>query len=80
MHTPTCSCHNTSTYTFPITSTYNRHHTITVMTPNQRRKPHSPLFMYYLNNADGSVGIATGYGLEGRGSIPGRGKRFLSAS
>jgi hypothetical protein len=24
-----------------------------------------------------SVGIATGYGLDGRGSIPGRGKTFL---
>jgi hypothetical protein len=27
-------------------------------------------------NWDGAVGIATGYGLEGRGSIPARGKRF----
>jgi hypothetical protein len=28
-------------------------------------------------NLDGSVGIATGYGLDGRGSSPGRDKRFF---
>jgi hypothetical protein len=27
-----------------------------------------------------SVGVATGYGLEDRGSIPGRGKRFFSTA
>jgi hypothetical protein len=27
---------------------------------------------------ESSVGIATGYGLDGRGLIPGRGKRFFS--
>jgi hypothetical protein len=30
-------------------------------------------------NRDSSVGIATGYGLDCRGSIPGRGKKFLSS-
>jgi hypothetical protein len=29
-----------------------------------------------LNTLDNSAGIATNYRLEGRGSIPGRGKRF----
>jgi hypothetical protein len=28
---------------------------------------------------DSSVGIATGYGLDGRGSIPGKGKKFFSS-
>jgi hypothetical protein len=27
-------------------------------------------------NRESSVGIATSYGLDGRGSIPGRGKKF----
>jgi hypothetical protein len=27
---------------------------------------------------DSSLGIATGYGMDGRGSIPGRGKSFFS--
>jgi hypothetical protein len=29
-------------------------------------------------NRDSSVGIAMGYGLDGRGLIPGKGKRFFS--
>jgi hypothetical protein len=33
--------------------------------------------MDYVMILDSSVGIATGYGLDGLGSIPGRGKRFL---
>jgi hypothetical protein len=28
---------------------------------------------------DSSVGIGTGYGVDGRGSIPGKGKRFVSS-
>jgi hypothetical protein len=31
---------------------------------------------YMKKNPDSSVGITTGYRLDGRGSIPGRGKRF----
>jgi hypothetical protein len=29
------------------------------------------------NSRDNSVGIETGYGMDGRGSMPGRGKTFL---
>jgi hypothetical protein len=37
-----------------------------------------PLFyLLYLKGLDRSVGIATGYGLDGNGSIPGR-ERFFS--
>jgi hypothetical protein len=32
---------------------------------------------YKMRSRDSSVGTATGYGLDGRGSIPGRGKIFL---
>jgi hypothetical protein len=32
-----------------------------------------------LVHGDSSVGLATGYGLDGRGSFPGRGKRFVSS-
>jgi hypothetical protein len=35
-------------------------------------------FNVYLNR-DSSVGKATSYGLNGRGSIPGKDKRFLSS-
>jgi hypothetical protein len=31
-----------------------------------------PIFIYILENRDSSVGIATGYGMDGRGSISGR--------
>jgi hypothetical protein len=49
--------------------------------------PLSPLpsFMKFTYNLfkdrkrDSSVGIATSYGLEGRGSVPGRNKRFFSS-
>jgi hypothetical protein len=34
------------------------------------------VFVYTHTNRDSSVGIATGYGLEGRASVPGWGKRF----
>jgi hypothetical protein len=33
--------------------------------------------IYMFISRDSPVGIATGYGLDGRGSIPSRGKRFL---
>jgi hypothetical protein len=32
-----------------------------------------------VKSRDVSIGIPTGYGLDGRGSIPSRGKRFFSA-
>jgi hypothetical protein len=32
----------------------------------------------FFESWDSSVGIVTGYGLDGLGSIPGRGKRFSS--
>jgi hypothetical protein len=34
--------------------------------------------MSVTGSRDSSVGIATSYGLDGRGSIPGTGKRFFS--
>jgi hypothetical protein len=34
------------------------------------------VFSFRSRNRDSSVGIATGYGLDGRGSIPGRDYRF----
>jgi hypothetical protein len=34
-------------------------------------------FIVYLRSRGSSVGIATGYGLDGRSSIPARGKRFF---
>jgi hypothetical protein len=36
------------------------------------------LHIYTRGSWDNSVGIAAGYGLDGRGSMPGRGKRFFS--
>jgi hypothetical protein len=36
--------------------------------------------IYNNKRVDNLVGIATGYGLDGRGSIPGRGKRFFSTA
>jgi hypothetical protein len=32
----------------------------------------------FVMSQDSSVSIATGYGLDGQGSIPGRGKKFFS--
>jgi hypothetical protein len=37
------------------------------------------LLVCKLNSQDRLLGIATGYGLDGRGSIPGKGKIFSSA-
>jgi hypothetical protein len=34
--------------------------------------------MVLSNSRNSSIGTATGYGLDGRGSIPGRGKKYLS--
>jgi hypothetical protein len=36
------------------------------------------LFMYLTESGDSSVGIAAGYGLDGRSSIPGRGYSIVS--
>jgi hypothetical protein len=32
-----------------------------------------------INYRDSSVGIGTGYGMDGQGSIPGRSKRYFSS-
>jgi hypothetical protein len=72
------------TFTSPVTTTITA--TANDIAPYP---PYFPLFLhpfrsleiilqFSIRSRDSSVGIAKGYGLNGRGSIPGRGKTFFT--